>query len=143
MNPSATASHAVSTIPGFPRPAYLEYSALREFLHTDAPAIVPLARNTMNSIPRSMTPITEHYPYLRRSVTPTDTDFDPSMSPSPAPPETTPVASGPSVLSPNPVLRLPTRWSDQDRGSVLSISPDGREVTFCGEFRICLAACGW
>lgn len=33
----------------------------------------------------------------------------------------------------NPVLRLPTRWSDQDRHLSLSVSPDGREVTFVGK----------
>ena len=143
VHPSTTASHAVSTIPGFPRPAYLEYSALREFLHIDAPAIVPMARNTINNTPRSMTPVTElqPYPYLRRSVTPGETDCDAGMSPSPVPLETTPVASGSNILSPNPVLRLPTRWSEQDRGSVLSISADGREVTFCGKSRPCSVIC--
>ena len=32
----------------------------------------------------------------------------------------------------NPVLRLPTRWSDQDRHLSLSVSPDGCELTFVG-----------
>lgn len=32
----------------------------------------------------------------------------------------------------NPVLRLPTRWSEQDRHPPLSVSQDGRELTFMG-----------
>lgn len=36
----------------------------------------------------------------------------------------------------NPVLRLPTRWSEQDRQTQLSITEDGRELSLTGELVI-------
>ena len=36
------------------------------------------------------------------------------------------------MLSTNTVLMLPTRWSEQDRTPALSVSLDGRELTFTG-----------
>ncbi|KZT68756.1 SPRY-domain-containing protein [Daedalea quercina L-15889] len=129
VNLSSTSAHAVQAPPGFPRPEYLEYSALRDFLHIDAPAIIPPARI---SHPLSAAAPPQQYPYLSRSMTPGDSDSERTPSPSPPPQDNSSNSSSLGMLSANPVLRLPTRWSEQDRGAVLSISQDGREVTFCG-----------
>ncbi|TCD65876.1 hypothetical protein EIP91_002035 [Steccherinum ochraceum] len=58
----------------------------------------------------------------------TESEDDSTASP---PPQVAPAASGPTLIT-NPVLRLPTRWSEQDRHPPLSVSPDGRELTFIG-----------
>ncbi|TFY60350.1 hypothetical protein EVJ58_g5201 [Rhodofomes roseus] len=139
VHPSFTHSASANTVPttavqAFPRPTYLEYSALRDFLHTDTPAIVPPARNA-TIVPHPLTPVVapQPYPYLRRSLTPADSDSENTPSPSPPPHDTASTANNSlGALSANPVLRLPTRWSEQDRSTVLTISPDGQEVTFHG-----------
>ncbi|KAF8213685.1 hypothetical protein K438DRAFT_1707519 [Mycena galopus ATCC 62051] len=93
----------------FTRPAYLEHSALRHLLQTEAPPSPPPSRKAGPS---------------RRSLTPsTDSDDDGS----PPPRRVVPTAN------PSPqVLQLPTRWSECYRHELLSISPDGRDVTYQG-----------
>jgi len=40
------------------------------------------------------------------------------------------------VVNPSPqIIQLPTRWSERDRHELLSISPDGREVTYGAPYR--------
>jgi hypothetical protein len=92
----------------FSRPAYLEHSALRQLLQTEAPPALPPSRKAGPS---------------RRSLTPS-TDSDDDGSP---PPRRNP------TVNPSPqVLHLPTRWSERYRHELLSISPDGRDVTYQG-----------
>lgn len=132
LSPSSMAPTA------FPRPAYLEHSALRDLLLTDAP--VNHAASSVSetaSVSRMSTPVPAPYPYLRRDTTPgMDTDEESNTSASPPPVSRTPapaVAPAPGALLTNPALRLPTRWSEQDRHHLLTISPDGRELTFYGQ----------
>ncbi|KAH8101615.1 SPRY-domain-containing protein [Cristinia sonorae] len=120
----------------FPRPTYLDHSALRDLLQTDAPISSVDARSAEARAPVTWStsaypisvPAVSHYPYLRRVQTPVTESEDEGSSP---PPSTAPIAPNP-VLMANPVLRLPTRWSEQDRHPPLSVSPDGRELTFIG-----------
>ncbi|KAK7064734.1 Ran-binding protein, partial [Favolaschia claudopus] len=95
----------------FTRPAYLEHSALRDLLQTEAPPSMPAKRKVVQET-------------SRRSLTPeTESDDDGSPPPRRVPPTVTP--------SPQ-VLHLPTRWSERFRHELLSISPDGRDVTYQG-----------
>ena len=125
-----------ATAQGFPRPAYLEYSSLRDMLYTEPP---PLAHPTTRPAPSysvsthdsrssaSPAPPVMSYPILRRELTPAlDSDDDSIATPSP------PSVGAVTVISTNTVLMLPTRWSDQDRTPALSVSSDGRELMFTG-----------
>ncbi|KAH9947069.1 SPRY-domain-containing protein [Amylocystis lapponica] len=116
----------------FPPPAYLDYSAQRKFLCTDIASTFPPIRDivershTRTSPPFAVIP----YPYIRRELTPGDSDSESTASP---PPPSRPRANNPAaILSSNPVLHLPTRWSDQDRCPPLSVSADGRDLAFNG-----------
>ncbi|KAI0791861.1 hypothetical protein C8Q75DRAFT_715439 [Abortiporus biennis] len=151
-NPAAASPRVASTITNipppshhappqsFPRPAYLDHSALRDFLVTD---LTPLHQHRTDSTlnqhsyvaytghtststaPISMTPT---YHYLRGGSTDSEEDSN-TASP---PPSTLPPTVTPGALLGNPILRLPTRWSEQDRNTALSVSSDGRDLTFCG-----------
>ncbi|GBE78657.1 SPRY-domain-containing protein [Sparassis crispa] len=128
---SHTHTHTHAQANAFPRPAYLEYSSLRGFLHTESGPSLPPRHPPPASDRRTPSPPTV-YPYLRRELTPVaDSDRESTASPPPAASATTPSAAV-GVLAANPVLRLPTRWSDQDRLPTLSVSADGRELTFSG-----------
>ncbi|KAJ7480102.1 SPRY-domain-containing protein [Mycena galericulata] len=93
----------------FTRPAYLEHSAFRHMLQTEnPPSIAPTRKAGV----------------VRRSLSPT-TDSDDEGSPPPRRVSPT--------LDPSPqVLHLPTRWSERYRHELLSISQDGRDVTYQG-----------
>ncbi|KAJ7151584.1 SPRY-domain-containing protein [Mycena filopes] len=93
----------------FTRPAYLEHSALRHLLQTEGPPSLPPSRKAG--------------PSSRRSSSPSDSDEDGS----PPPRRVTP-----DVNTLPEVLNLPTRWSEHYRHELLSISPDGRDVTYQG-----------
>lgn len=93
----------------FTRPAYLEHSALRHLLQTEAPPALPPSRKAGPS---------------RRPLTPSSDSEDDG---SPPPRRLTP------SVNPSPqVLNLPTRWSERYRHELLSISADGRDVTYQG-----------
>jgi Ran-binding protein 9/10 len=144
--PRATAPSTVSPAPSAPtafqRPSYLEHSALRDLLYTDAPPPNPsgvLADGAVAGtpmVPRMSTPVPVPYPYLRREATPGwgDTDSESNASASPPPIRMTPAPPPPGALLTNPALRLPTRWSEQDRHHLLTVSGDGRELTFYGVY---------
>lgn len=127
------------TSQGFPRPEYLDYSSLREMLHTEpAPSpLVPVARSAAYSVASSdarssasPAPPAIPYPYIRRELSPVGDSDDESLA---TPPPPHPATLGAvTVLSTNTVLMLPTRWSEQDRTPSLSVSLDGRELTFTG-----------
>ncbi|GJE96818.1 SPRY-domain-containing protein [Phanerochaete sordida] len=130
---SSSSSTAAPT--AFPRPAYLEHSALRDLLYTDAaPSHAPSSVAETATASRMSTPVPVPYPYLRRDTSPgMDTDEE-SMGSSPPPISRTPApAPAPGALLTNPALRLPTRWSEQDRHHLLTVSGDGRELTFYGQ----------
>ncbi|KAF8272346.1 hypothetical protein EI94DRAFT_1656163 [Lactarius quietus] len=122
----------------FPRPPYLEHSSLRHLLQTELPPNLPPSRYTQSTI----------YPFVprhqRTSVTPAlidDSDAE-STTESPPPPglpasPPTPAGARPlnesvTLVGSSPVFRLPTRWSEQDRHPYLSVSADGKELTYHG-----------
>lgn len=150
--PVAVSSSLSGTIPPpaptFPRPAYLDHSALRDFLHTDVPSLLsppPLTETAhgpafphppYGPTSRMGTPVPAPaaYPYLRREHTPNlDTDDESTGSPSPPSVRDTPAPVAGALLI-NQTLRLPTRWSEQDRHPALTVSNDGRDLTFYGTF---------
>ncbi|KAI0307507.1 hypothetical protein B0F90DRAFT_1674305 [Multifurca ochricompacta] len=121
----------------FPRPAYLEHSSLRHLLQTELPSNLPPSRYTQSTI----------YPFVPRhqhaSITPAlidDSDAEsttaspppPGIPSSPATAGTKPPNESISLVGSSPVFRLPTRWSEQDRHPYLSVSADGRELTYHG-----------
>jgi Ran-binding protein 9/10 len=125
--------------PPFPRPSYLEHSSLRHLLQTELPPNLPPSRYTQSTI----------YPCAPRhqhsSVTPALIDDSDAESTTASPPPGLPASPPASATtkSPNetitlvgssPVFRLPTRWSEQDRHPYLSVSADGRELTYNGLF---------
>ncbi|KAH7930594.1 SPRY-domain-containing protein [Leucogyrophana mollusca] len=107
----------------FPRPTYLDYSALRHLLHTDDSPLLPQARKVEAMVVR---PDPSHAG--RRIIrSPSSDSDDEDQSSSREPPSTT---SAP--LTSSPILRLPTRWCDEFRHSLLSVSSDGRDLTYHG-----------
>lgn len=117
-----------NTSVSFPRPAYLDHSALRDLLVTEttSPTLSGPAP------PRKVTPPASSIPSHGYAMSPS-TDSDEDSSPSPPPPSKdagtvpTPVIPEEQVTYP-----LPTRWSDQARSNSLSVSHDGREISHHG-----------
>ena len=124
---------SASPLPSVPfqRPAYLEHSSLKYLLQTEFPPILPLGRygHNFRVLDDDQNSWNAAHPYPRRRRTPLieSDDEDPF-----SPPRELPLLHPPSSTL-SPVLRLPTRWSDQDRHPSLSVSPDGRELTFVGK----------
>jgi len=120
-----------ATLVSFPRPTYLDHSALRDLLvtETSTPALAGLA------FPRKITParsIASH-----GYTTSPSTDSDEDSSPSPPPPTREPrVVSAPAIHEEPVTYALPTRWSDQARSNSLSVSHDGRELSHHGTRRV-------
>lgn len=115
------------TVP-FPRPAYLEHSALRHLLQTESSPLIP---------PRKAEPIVrlDSMSGRRAQRSPSyDSDED-DMSP---PREVRKSTPSPMPMSP-PTLLLPVRWCDEYRSSHLSVCGDGRELIYQGEllFGLC------
>ena len=123
--------------PPFPRPPYLDHSSLRHLLQTELPPNLPPSRYTQSTI----------YPFVPRPqhtlITPAlidnDSDAESTASPPPGLPPSPPTSASvksPSetvtLISSSPVFRLPTRWSEQDRHTYLSVLADGRELTYQG-----------
>ncbi|KAK7468487.1 hypothetical protein VKT23_002993 [Stygiomarasmius scandens] len=86
----------------FPVPAYLNHSSLRHLLQTDVSPTLPIT----------------HRQYLSS----TDSDDDSNVSPPPRDP-------GPVTSLDHP-LQLPTRWDSETCHQHLSLSDNGRELTF-------------
>ncbi|KAF4623284.1 hypothetical protein D9613_002023 [Agrocybe pediades] len=123
--PTIVPQHVVSSsTAAFPRPAYLNYSSLRHFLQTDAqPSTLPsrVAESPSAASSRAQS-------YL--SSVSSDNDDESSLASVPLP-----TRSSNHVAAPMPqdqVLRLPTRWSEQDRHHNLNVFSDGRELSFQG-----------
>ncbi|KAL0581409.1 hypothetical protein V5O48_000673 [Marasmius crinis-equi] len=121
-----TPQPVVTSSASFERPAYLDHSALRHLLQTETPASLPP--------PRKPEPRPSSNTRAYSSTPSTDSDDDSTASP---PPREIPVASTSAsastpVIAPDQVLKLPTRWSDVFRHHYLSLSEDGRELTYQG-----------
>ncbi|CAA7260010.1 unnamed protein product [Cyclocybe aegerita] len=113
--------HVVRTTPAaFPRPAYLDHSALRHLLQVEGPEPPIPSRRADAS---ASTTSARNQAYANALSVSSDNDDTRSASSSPVP---TPL---PRVDQP---LKLPTRWSEQDRHTGLSVSSDGRELIFNG-----------
>jgi len=121
----------LSSVP-FQRPAYLEHSSLKYLLQTEFPPLLPPSRygHDLGVLDDDQNSRNAAHPYPRRRRTPLieSDDEDPFT-----PPRETSLLHPPTSNPLSPVLRLPTRWSDQDRHLSLSVSPDGRELTFVGK----------
>ncbi|KAF9493903.1 SPRY-domain-containing protein [Pleurotus eryngii] len=108
------------TVPSnFARPAYLELSALRHLLHTEEPLSLP-ARKVESVTPGGASPS----PYAALSESDEESDGTPprdvrATSRRRAPPSTYTV--------------LPSRWSEETRHQSLTVSAEGRELTFHGQ----------
>lgn len=134
--PQLSSHQSVSPLPSVPfqRPAYLEHSSLKHLLQTEFPPLLPPGRyghdvGILDDDQNSRN-ITHPYPRRRRTPLIESDDEDPFTPPRELPPLVSTYPPSSNALS--PVLRLPTRWSDQDRHLSLSVSPDGRELTFVG-----------
>ncbi|KAF5375207.1 hypothetical protein D9758_000004 [Tetrapyrgos nigripes] len=116
---SATRSHHPPPAPppsspvSFPVPSYLDYSALRHLLRTDVSPTFGLAPSVSRT---------------RRAYSPSSDSDEESSNLSPPPRE---MSIGQAV-SPDQPLQLPTRWDAEACHNHLSISDNGRELTFQG-----------
>ncbi|KAJ7596836.1 hypothetical protein C8J56DRAFT_918451 [Mycena floridula] len=90
----------------FPRPSYLDYSALRHIIQPDNPVLGPDHRSSL--------------------IVMSDSDDESNASPPPSRP-------APSLV--DQILKLPTRWSEQLRHNLLNLSIDGRELIYQGATR--------
>lgn len=107
----------------FPRPSYLDHSALRAMLQTDAPST--LGAGSIDNLGLESTS------YGHRATTPS-TDSDDSTAGLPHQEHQTPRHS--QIPPPDAqALRLPTRWSDKIRHTSLTISSNGRDLIFQGK----------
>lgn len=116
--------HVVSrTTPvAFPRPTYLDHSSLRHLLQTEAPILpIPTRKIEVSSHPSGR----PHY----------SDDDDDSTSLSSSPAQNSTAARSTGFIPQDKILKLPTRWSDQDRHTHLNVHPDGRELTHQGMLR--------
>lgn len=131
---------SVGPLPSVPfqRPAYLEHSSLKHLLQTEFPPLLPLGRygNDISVLDddRSSRNVSLAFPRRRRTPLIESDDEDPFTPPRELQPSVSTYIPGGTAL--NPVLRLPTRWSDQDRHLSLLVSSDGRELTFVGKFLV-------
>ncbi|PPQ98885.1 hypothetical protein CVT24_003516 [Panaeolus cyanescens] len=100
----------------FARPSYLEFCALRHLIQTD-PLPGPIPSRKAPSISNTRPQSYAHY-------SASDNDDDSAGTPPRAIPATTPV--------PRQKIVLPSRWSEHDRHPNLSLSHDGREVSYTG-----------
>lgn len=123
----------------FPRPAYLDYSALRDLLVTETSSsslagagLVPRRKEETVPPPRSV-------PSHSYAMSPS-TDSDEDSSPSPPPPARDVRSAPTTTVIPEEQVTypLPTRWSDQARSNTLSVSHDGRELSHHGELSACI-----
>ncbi|KAH0838642.1 hypothetical protein J3R83DRAFT_6967 [Lanmaoa asiatica] len=120
QRPSAHIPADTETVP-FPRPPYLEHSALRHLLQTESLPLIP---------PRKAEPIVRPDPMSGRRMqrSPSyDSDED-DMSP---PREVRKSTPSPMTAS-SPILLLPIRWCDEYRSPHLSVCGDGRELIYQG-----------
>jgi len=92
-------------------------------LQTESPPALPPSRKTDSTT-------LDHLMYSAAMSPPTDSDEDSVVSP----PREFPSAPPPPPIPQDQILRLPTRWSDQFRHALLTVSGDGRDLTYHGSF---------
>lgn len=114
-------SPSLEVVP-FPRPAYLEYSALRDLLQTEVPSAHPSRRAEPTS--RTDYPSGSRRPRRTPSV---DSDEDDST-----PPRELRKTPPPLMSATLPALSIPTRWCEELRSPLLTVSSDGRELFYQG-----------
>ena len=112
--------HHTETAP-FPRPAYLEHSALRHLLQIESAPLISPPKAEPIVRPDSM-----GGRRIRRSPS-YDSDED-DMSP----PREVRKSTLSSISSSSPTLFLPSRWCDEYRSPHLSVCGDGRELIYQG-----------
>lgn len=147
--PSSTIQHHISQPPTggpvpFSRPSYLQYSALRDFIHTDENSLTrtgtesnPLHSEIQASTSsvRDATPVTEsdddsesssgYLPRVRRPMSFRGREVDRGRL---RERQHAYVNPADEAL----VLQVPTKWNDKDRNQFLKVSEDGRNVHFHG-----------
>ena len=131
-SPTNTVVPPPSLLVPFPRPSYLEHSALRYCIQSEPSSGVP--------------PDLYRFDHLHAGAAATSSRRSRDVSPPPHEMESdeeSNISTGdrdrsappPRLVSRKPedaILHLPTRWSDGDRCPSLSVSVDGRELTFHG-----------
>ncbi|KAF8823911.1 hypothetical protein HHX47_DHR9000448 [Lentinula edodes] len=111
MQRNRSTSMTLSAPISFTRPAYLDHSSFKDLLQTEAPTTFPFTEAEFRS--RALSPST-------------DSEDDSNASPPPNKPAVIIVAS------PDQTMKLPTRWSHEYRHQSLSLSGNGRELSFQG-----------
>lgn len=110
----------------FPRPAYLDHSALRHLLQTDTPFQPSLSPKLDPAVVR-----TEYAGGRRRAQRSPSFDSDEEDTIPPGEMSSRQQQDNNPLMS-SALLRLPTRWSEEYRSPMLSVSTDGRDLTYQG-----------
>ncbi|KAL4257246.1 B30.2/SPRY domain-containing protein [Pleurotus pulmonarius] len=110
---------APTVLSSFARPAYLELSALRHLLQTEEPPRLPV-RKVESVVPSGASPS----PYAALSESDEESDG--------TPPRDVRATSRPRPPS-SAYTVLPSRWSEETRHPSLTVSAEGRELTFQGQ----------
>ncbi|KAG2345325.1 SPRY-domain-containing protein [Suillus weaverae] len=110
----------------FPRPAYLDHSALRNLLQTDTPS------QLSSSLKPDLAAVrTEYAGGRRRAQRSPSFDSDEEDASPPGEMSSRQQQENNPFMS-SALLSLPTRWSEEYRSSMLSVSADGRDLTYQG-----------
>lgn len=117
----------------FPRPAYLDYSALRDLLVTETSSssfagVTSVPQRKLETPGPSRSAPSQSYDMSLSN----DSDEDSSPSPPPPSRDARPVPAVSVTSEEQVTYPLPTRWGDQNRLNVLSVSHDGRELSHHG-----------
>lgn len=125
---SASRSSLHTTTTPYIRPSYLEHSSFRHLLQEET------SRGRTGDHSTIIEPVQSGASGggRRRTHTPSD-DSDEDEGSSNAPEDYQ--ASTSPVPAESPVLILPTRWGETFRHHVLSVSQDGRDISFQGIYR--------
>lgn len=110
----------------FPRPAYLDHSALRHLLQTDTPSQLPSSPKPDPAVIR-----TEYAGGRRRAQRSPSFDSDEEDTSPPGEISSRQQQENNPLMS-SALLRLPIRWSEEYKSSMLSVSADGRDLTYQG-----------
>ncbi|KAG2070698.1 SPRY-domain-containing protein [Suillus decipiens] len=110
----------------FPRPGYLDHSALRHLLQTDTPTQLSSSPKPDLAVVR-----TEYAGGRRRAQRSPSFDSDEEDTSPPGEMSSRQQQDNNPLMS-SALLRLPTRWSEEYRSPMLSVSLDGRDLTYQG-----------
>jgi Ran-binding protein 9/10 len=121
-----SAGPMVIDVAPFSRPAYLDQSALRHLLQTDTPPQLASSPKPEPAVARTDYGVNRRRSHRSPSSDSDEEDMSHSGELSSRQQETI-------LMSPAP-LRLPTRWSEEYRSSLLSVSTDGRDLSYQGQF---------